>query len=677
MSSASVQLPGVRPDSLGGYLAAIGILRALAQSAEMADARGFWSDGVFAISLQAKSFDYSSLRYYLLAGWDPTTFNKWWGETQKESKERPGAVARARATVSDERVDELDALMVQSNDRRVFNDILGTGGNVGKRNFAAIWKACDAMRHHRRAAGWLDQALLGSDQRFLPKVSGGTWFLSANKAFNSGQSWFREGRLSPWSYLFAMEGARLLRGGLHRRNNGATAGKAVFPFTCRPATPRAASEIGRGKSEFWAPLWKKPATLIEIEALLRAGLAEIGGRPAKAPHEFAVAALAAAVDSGITAFAPFELRQTTSSQTFEAVPRAQIRIGNGQSWRRADLLLPLLKSGWLDRLPSEPAGGKRQGRFTGLRGPVEIAIARVAQQPEDQSAWCALILLLAKTQARIDRNKALRDKCIPLPPLSDRWLDVAWPVAPIEIQLAVAVASIGWPRRPGRAQGLNPPLIENVFGLARTGAVDFSFPTARPARAVWSDAEPVQALSAILQRRLIEAQPGDPAPLGCARPCGPRAVMQFLDAGAKTDLDQICRWVPALSLFAWRPRQPGDTAPDTAVHPLYALFRPILDPGSALVGGRPLFATAPADERAPQSGSARTLINLIANGEVDQAVSFARRKYFAAGWRTAEPPEGEWRTEPKRLAAALLFPLEPKSLARGLLERWNPTSVGK
>ena len=111
-------------------------------------------------------------------------------------------------------------------------------------------------------------------------------------------------------------------------------------------------------------------------------MARLGGRAAKAPNEFAVAALAAGVDAGVTEFARYELRQTTSSQVFEAIPREHIKseteaTGSTQGNSRAvasKLLLTLLESGWLDRLPYEPRDSKQKGKFAGLRGPVEAAI---------------------------------------------------------------------------------------------------------------------------------------------------------------------------------------------------------------------------------------------------------------------------------------------------------------
>ncbi len=161
----------------------------------------------------------------------------------------------------------------------------------------------------------------------LPNLnSAGTWFVYANKTFNSGQDWYREGQISPWSFLLALEGALLLIGSVGRRLGSRAHPYAVFPFVTDRPSPTSSDEVGLARAEFWAPLWIQPANLVEIRTLLQRGLARIGQRVAQAPHEFAIAALAAGVDTGIETFVRFVLRQTTSSQVYEALPRERIKV---------------------------------------------------------------------------------------------------------------------------------------------------------------------------------------------------------------------------------------------------------------------------------------------------------------------------------------------------------------
>lgn len=679
MTRNPVPLPGIRADNLGGYLAALGVLSATTHNNDWINVRGSWRDGHFMLQCSPDSFSADCLKNWIRSEWQPRPFEKWWGEAQEKSKTDPDAVARARASEQDVRVDELDIVMVQSR-RRVFNDLLGTGGNIGKRNLTSLWKTCWALRTKDKAADWLDQTLFGHDDIELPELtSAGTWFVSSNKTFNSGMDWYREGRLSPWSFLLAMEGLRLFRGGVNRRHGTGISGKAVFPFMCRPTSPTTDGQIAHGKSEFWAPLWNKPATLIEIESLFRSGLAEIGGQPVSAPHEFAVAALGAGVDSGITAFAPFELRQTTSAQVFEAIPRNHVRVERTErSQRASDILLPLIQSRWIDRLPREPSDSNQRGRFVGLRGPVEAGILRVTERPNDEEAWQGLLLLLAGTQERIDRNRNLREQCIPLPPLSEQWFDMAWPQPPVELQIARAIASIGRTATSlSSIKDASEPIIANIFGIESWGRDAFRFPAARSTRAVWHNAHPLRVLVTVLQRRLIDSDELAPTPLHAAHLCALDGVERFLHGQPPIDDDLLARWIPALSLLAWSKRTSPARSTDCSPHPLYTLFRPILDPTDINIDGRPLFPLDERDSRKPHAAAARQLVNLILQDDIDKAVQIARRRYLGVGWRTFEAPLGGLRIDIERLAASLLIPVDPRTLSRKLSDHWLMSSNNK
>ena len=204
--------------------------------------------------------------------------------------------------------------------RNCFNPVLGTGGNIGKHNLAKAWNdSLKLLKRPERRAGSVPRSVR-ADIAMPDLSSGGTWFVFANKTFNSGQSWYRKGQLSPWSFLLSVEGAFLLLGGVNRRLGSRSRPYAVFPFVSEPSQPATEGEVGLARAEFWAPLWKNPATLGEVRTLLQRGLARLGGRAAHAPHEFAIAALAAGADAGVAEFARYELRQTTSSQVLRGDP---------------------------------------------------------------------------------------------------------------------------------------------------------------------------------------------------------------------------------------------------------------------------------------------------------------------------------------------------------------------
>ena len=701
---------GINTDSMGHYLAGLGLLASTAR--RWPTIRACWRHGRFLL-LSDQVADAAEISHYLLTEWKPTAYERWWSTAQKaDTKAKSSSkLWKGRNFGSLDEVKLLDAHVVGMG-RNCFNPVLGTGGNIGKRDLAKAWKDSVKLLSKPERSCWLDATLTGKADCGMPDLaSGGTWFVFANKTFNSGQGWYREGQLSPWSFLLSMEGAFLLVGGVNRRLGSRSRPYAVFPFVSEPSQPETDGEIGLARAEFWAPLWMNPATLGEVETLLQRGMARLGGRAAKAPNEFAVAALAAGVDAGVTEFARYELRQTTSSQVFEAIPREHIkaesdgasRTENSSRAVASKLLLALLESGWLDRLPYEPRDSKQKGKFVGLRGPVEAAIVRIGERPDDATRWQELLLKLAAAQARIDRNKAHRERCAALRPLNPAWFYRAFPSSdgtiPAEIEMARAIASIGWPMD---AKTGDLPLMANVFGVEITAKGQFPgvrFPKARTAQAIWGTGAPLQMLLDVAHRRLIDADKPKSNPFAAACSCSADAVHRVLRDDGSVDLEEVMRWVPALSLINWPRRQSrfrvnmqNGGAFDLTSMPdcpemdgsalLYALARPLFH--RCLVPEGAGLHCWVRDERSkrnhveellpqydkliPQPGLLRQLFNLLRFDSLDEAIQLLRNRYLAAGRDIVLPPNG-FVADGSRVAAALLIPISDEDVVSGL-RRW-------
>ncbi len=684
-----LRFDGLHSDTLGHYLSALGLLAAVGQ--RWPDVRGCWRDRRYL--LLHESLTEQRVKDHLLDVWRPTRYERWWGDAQKsDTKAKSSAeVWRLRNSRSVREVQVLECHLVGLS-RNQFNPVFGTGGTLGQRDFADVW--CECLKKARpatkpanaaadvpakpttsprkkskarlNAEAWLDAALSGNDTAELPIVSAaGTWFVFANKSFNTGQGWFREGRLSPWLFLLAAEGALLLVGDVNRRLSLRARPYAVFPFVCDPAQPTTAGEVGMSKGEFWAPLWDCPATIAEVRHLLQRGLARLGNRAAHAPHEFAVAALAAGTDAGVTEFVRFDLRQTTSAKVYEAVPQEHIAVSRPDTADNADRLAAsaLLSSliPWLNRLPFEPRDSKQRGRFRGLRGPVEAAIIRVSERPDEAERWQHLLLLLSRQQARIDRNKSFREKLPPLPWLHPDWFSRAWPdrlPCPEEVVLARAIASIG--------AGTAYPLLSNLFGVELDRRRKPTFVQGdRPPRVVWNDAEPLRVFGQVLSRRLLDAESGKLLPLGgtCLAPFG--AVARLL-SGGDLDLEQVAEWTLAFSLIDWRaarPRGRRDSLPFAGELLLLGLFRPIFHENP-----HRLFEWLPKE---PKPALARRILHLIQFGYLEEAIRAAQGYYQAAGRSVVNVPGSRSFDDnlPARLAAALLVPLRNDDIRRGL-RRW-------
>lgn len=654
-----LRFAGIRPDSLGNYLVGLGLLSALSSNPEWRDLRGCWRDGCFVIS--ACEVTREQIESYLLDHWRPTPYSRWWADKQKADTKAKGDqnIWRARSTEAISNIRLLDSHIVGVR-RNQFNPVLGTGGNIGKRDLARVYEtAFDLTRKTERikARAWLKATLHAEFDSPLPDLnSAGTWFVYANKTFNSGQSWYREGQMSPWSFLLAMEGALLLAGGVARRLSANARSYAVFPFISDAPSPQSENEVGLVRAEFWAPLWKYPATLPEMRALLGRGLARIGQRAAKAPHEFAIAASSAGVDAGVSEFVRFVLRQTTSSQVYEAVPGERIKVGSARRGE-SELIEQIIP--WLDSLPYE----KQKGKFYGLRGPVENAVIRLAERPNEAERWQRLWLLIAETQGRVDRSKDLRGRCRPLEWLDAEWFQRAWPSPPVEIQIACAIATIG--------SDSEMPLLVNVFGveLSKSKTPLFSGER-RPQRAIWHNGEVVRLLADVLERRLADTDAALPIPLEARRFCSAATISAFLSDAV--DVELIGRWVPALSLIRWTKERAfskqmligqSDYMPGEA-YLLQALFRPLFYPRQLQIGGKELFP----DHLRPRAAAARRLLNLIRQGEMSEAVELARGRYLAAGRSIVLPPP-DLSADYDRIAASLLIPMKPSDVEAGL-RRW-------
>lgn len=655
--------PGINTDCLGHYLMSLGLLKAAA--ARWASTRGFWKEGTFYL---AGDFTGAELRNYLLCEWQPQPYEKWWAEAQKVGTKAKSSASlhRERAIRSIAEIRVADSTIIPTG-RNQFSPLFGTGGNVGKRDFAKAWREANDLRAETDSPAWLEAALTGNTLTSVPPFTiGGTWFVYNNKAFNSGLDWSRDGSLSPWSYLLAMEGALLVRGGSGRRLGAHARPYAVFPFISQPLQPAADIEVGqKTPGEFWAPLWSQAATLAEVRALFQRGLARLGGRVATAPHEFALAAMAAQTDAGLSDFLRFELRQTTSSQVYEAIPRGDFQIAAESTQDRprhnSVAIMQILGPRWFDRLPYEPTSKRSKKKFTGLRGPIERLLLCIAQTPKDPEAWQALLLRLAESQSGIDRNLNLRKACRAVPRLGIDWFRNAFPdTGSTEMRIAAALASLG--------AGSDYTAACNIYGIEIRGKVlDFARP-GRPQRAVWHNGDPVSSFLEVIERRLTDSDKGKlPALYSPLRLTA--SEIDFFLSGETCDLAEVQKWVPPLALIGWsdKDRWQNDPSRFESLDPailLWAFFKPFFHPSKLEIGTRPFFI----GEGGPKPAFARQLFALLRSGAVSEAIAFAQ-----AGWRAqghaAIVPRVPGVLDAPRLAAALALPISPPRLAR-LAGRW-------
>lgn len=547
-----------------------------------------------------------------------------------------------RSTAPEELLSCFDCARVTTSDgATVDGPLLGSGGNDGKRDFMRVYlrQLRAAMADEARSAKWLRSALglAGTASESLPKESGNSWFPDSIKIHNSGQEgFFTEQPASPWSYLLACEGIRLLAGGSSRRlgiNTSPSEPSVAFPFIFRAPAYRSKETAKNTDSEFWAPLWGKPAKWTEVAFLLRSGRAAISGYAAKRPHQIAEALLARGVDRGISAFQRFSLDHTTSKNTFEVIPlqRFQGRGGDGVAAR----CLAELES-WHSRLPQDSTKV-----VVGIRRGVEDGILEVCEAPQEVGRWERLLVTCADTEFRIARNKTYRDQAIPLPPLSAEWLRflTAGPLNG-EFLFAAAVGSITGIR-------------ENITGTKR----------------VWSGQDLLQDLVEVLRRRLLDSPATEGVALSGSYACPPEALAAFL--AGRLDDRRIQLLIPAFALLDWSPKRKPESVglPLSGTESLRSagipmplvMMKCLFQPENFRLGNRRAFGDREFAPRCPEA-----LAALLA-GDVERAVQHVTRRLRACGLRPVPISAGgvdSWKC--KRWAAGLLAPWPQTSMQQGL-----------
>jgi CRISPR-associated protein Csx17 len=710
-------LPGLSPDSLGNYLASLGLLRVL--SRRWPSTRIAWRDEVLQVVGGPPTLDELLDEMVRIANtqvesdvskreW--TQYDKGWSDAQREgTRARSGAPLALWQAEAREAQLPLFAAHAVPHARVSFNPLLGSGGNAGQRDFAAGWKkAVEALAvapmqangprrrntetsansaapsDERRNA--LQALLLGHPVRWmLEKLNAGSWFSEATKLYNSGQAPAREGRISPWVMVLACEGLAFLAGGASRRL-GVRAARPVgaFPFITQPIAASAEKEADRLRGEIWTPFWSRPMSLGEASTLFSRGRAELHRRGALTPAAFATAIRERGVDAGVSEFRRFTLGRTTSSNTFEPRLEARFLLDTGRDHVAEAAATALERVTALIEQRAFPRDGKR---FVGLRGPIESALLDVAAKPRSPEAGIAFVDAVVGALDRIDRNRSFREGRIRWEPLPLEWLPLLFADEQpgSEARLALSLVS---------AFPATLPFASFRFGVEwareqngkyeydwRTQPRQFEHSKVAPARWVWGPGDLARVLGAVLSRRLVEEakldatqtrRPRGRAPL----PATTSQVRHWL-AG---DLDEslFSAWLSRLALFDWRrvPKVVRAFTPKDDSTPLADGELALLGLLQPLIDQRPLVIRdlSPDDLLSGETGArtaeaARSLVTLIRAGNLDIALRLACSRYAMAGAHLAALDVPFATHQPDRLAAALLFPISDRDRA-ALFQRW-------
>lgn len=703
---AVLPLSGLSPDSLGNYLASLGLLRVL--SRKWPSTRIAWRDEVLQVvggpATLCELLD-ELVRVASQRAWAPYE-RGWLAEQTKGTKlgqnkntaPRAGApIAAWRAKQPEDAVAVLDSHIVATT-RQMFNPLTGNGGSAGNRDFSDGWRRATnllAAPGKQDIGGHLRDLLLGDGVTWLVtdvplegkekkgSLNAASWFSASNKLYNNGQKPYREAGLSPWAMVLACEGLPFFAGGASRRLGARSRAVGAFPFVTQPIAATAEKEADRLRGEIWIPLWARPMTLAEASLLFSRGRAELHGRGAVTPAAFATAIRKRGVDAGVSEFRRFTLGRTTSANTFE--PRLAARFSLETGSGATDAASPTL-----ERVTAliEQRGFPRDGkRFVGLRGPIESALLEVASEPNRPEAGIALLDAIAIALDRIDRNRGFREGNVRWEPLPLEWLPVLFgdEQPGVEARLALSLVSSFPVALPFAAFRFGVEWVREKNSRYEydwgTKPRRFQHSKVAPARWVWGPGELARVMGSVLSRRLLEeakldgtqtTRPSGRAPLSATT----SQVRQWLTG--EIDESLFSAWLSRLALFDWwqvphevrtlvqAEAHASRTDADLA---LLGLMQPLIDQRALIV--RDL---SPDDLLSDETGArtteaARSLVTLIRTGNLDAALRLAGSRYAMAGARLASFNATFATHDPDRLVAALLFTISDRDRTV-LFQRW-------
>jgi CRISPR-associated protein Csx17 len=723
-----IRLAGLHLDTLGHYLAALGLLRLSAR--KWPAVKCCWRGGIFCLIGGPKNF--TELEVFLL---DIGANDKWtpyfqsWSEHQKKDTKNKTAHNFGLWRAND--TNEIDAVIAFSHiataERLSFNPVFGTGGNAGKRNFSKGWQrakraveAKDSASKFKRnkkkedsptayslfpvteepakeipvAARYdLSAFLTGKTCSFLADFGAACWFSEANKIYNfRPDKPFCEGQLTPWAMLFACEAFPLIVGSTSRQIGSQRQGTGAFPFVTKGAAPVNEKETGTVEGEFWAPIWENPFSLSEVSLLFKRGRAEVDGRGAITSAAFAAAILQKGIDAGLKEFRRFSLLHTTSAQTFESRLASVHMLGTFVDTAQAEAITRIIR--FRDALPPEEKKGTKW-KYRGLQGPIDNALIRLAavetnNEQRVESSWQLLDTIFSSME-KTANNKTYRER---EPSLS--LLPVSWAVSLLkntleitpEARIALALSTLHCPPPQNAYSARNKndrlaPLLAYRIGVEpawKNNWHTIKIAKDAPLRVVWSQRGLTESLCAVIRRRVVvESEAGSAPPFNARLTLSLADTLAFL--GHEVDDSLTNRWLTRFMLFDWSNISPKEysrlreiltnTPSSNPLLPeelLYSFFRPLFHAYTFLQLEHGKTSNIRPQ---PTAKALRQLVALLERGDCSAAYQAAANQYKSL----LQPISHFGRNcfnapKPGRLLAALLLPASPKMIAK-TFTRWR------
>lgn len=466
-----VILAGCNPAPLASYLKGLGVLRILSDYDPTL--KGAWIGQHFHL---ASSKPVELLRHYLLEKYAPTPIIAPWnggsGFYEKDNKRALQAITSSNtprfaayrncidivehslnglprdASPKDEAKTQLltrlrnllpdtvlawfDAVIMLAGEKKDFPPLLGTGGNDGRLDFTnnfmqRLLDLIDPDSGARRpdSCKWLDLALLGKPAPGLVKQAIGQFAPGQVGGPNSTTGYDTKGSINPWDFVLLIEGALSFAAAAVRRNEQGGEGVLSYPFTVRTVAAGSgnlgAGDTASSRGELWMPLWSKPASYMEVRALLAEGRVALGTRPAKDALDFVRAVHRLGGYRGVDRFQRYGLLMR-SGKAYLATPLERVQVTTDP---KSEWIDELERKDWLQRFRRFAQDKNTPNRFIALRHRLENLLFTLAQRKPNPNLVQTILVILGEIQGDLAHSAKAQDKIPPIPQLSEKWVLVA------------------------------------------------------------------------------------------------------------------------------------------------------------------------------------------------------------------------------------------------------------
>jgi len=549
------------------------------------------------------------------------------------------------------------AVVLDESGKPKWPSLFGTGGADGRLDFTnnfmqqlgTLFDLASASGNSRIPAKMLlENCLWMAPANNLGSAAIGQYQPGSAGGANSSTGFDGGNLVNGWDFVLMMEGSLLFTSRATRQLAPNAFSRASAPFAVRPhaagfATP-GSEKAQRG--EQWMPLWKQPAALNDVMAMYGEARVQLARQTANRPVDMARAISRLGVARGIEAFVRYGYLERNGQSTL-AVPLGRVHVRHHP---RAYLIDDL--AGWMDWIQRSSRDKNAPARLVHAERRLADAVFAALTHDHTPDRWQAILLAAADIEAIQATGTAI--EAGPIPSLRPEWVDAIDDGTP-EIRLALSLGSAAtsyFKERPA------DPVRHHLLPL-EPGARRFQVREKRlmkDPRVVMSGRDPIRDLSALVERRLIEAgMKGErrsrlvPAP-GCGAHLNDIALLL---QGA-INLDKAFGLARALMAIKWdrwtrdhcpRPA-PSEECPDETWLAVRVACLPW-----PLTKDKDI----PADPR---------IVRLLMSGTPYRAIDIARTRLQSAGIR---PPLRGGATDAgaaQLWAAALAFPIHRNAALR-------------